>query len=192
MVLDSWCKGASPAGCLLLRASETRLRQKSSSGWHPRQYTTIESWVRPPLLLVINSTISRYHSSMRCTPRVTIKYPSEQAINPSAHVQIQPLVIDDPEAARIPPLFDNEISLPVEDVLPDLLEFFFHYYANSFCFLNRSYLNILLSRGECSKLLIYSRAALSFRSGNPSKFVKYFRSKQDGSLRQGWDLPLHF
>lgn len=88
----------------------------------------------------------------------------------------------------IPPLFDNETSLPIEDVLPDLLDAFFTYYADNFCFLNRSYLDHLLTRGESSTFLICSMAALSSRFCNPSKFARYFRPKEDGSLREGWEL----
>lgn len=120
------------------------------------------------------------------------KYPSQQATKPSAHVQTLPSVIEDPEAARIPPIFDNETSLPIEDVLPDLLDAFFTYYADNFCFLNRSYLDHLLTRGESSTFLICSMAALSSRFCNPSKFAKYFQPKEDGSLREGWELSNPF
>ena len=110
------------------------------------------------------------------------KYPSQQATKLSAQVQTLPAVIEDPDTARIPSLFDNETSLPVEDVLPDLLDAFFYYYTDNFCFLNRSYLNNLVSRGESSTFLICSMAAVSSRFCNSSKFAKYFRPKEDGSL----------
>ncbi|KAL8687185.1 MAG: hypothetical protein Q9224_005225 [Gallowayella concinna] len=120
------------------------------------------------------------------------KYPSQQSTKPSAHVQTLPSVIEDPEAARIPPLFDNETSLPVEDVLPELLDAFFHYYADNFCFLNRSYLDQLLLRGESSTFLVCAMAALSSRFCSPKRFAKYFQPKDDGSLREGWELSSPF
>ncbi|KAL8821163.1 MAG: hypothetical protein Q9223_000763 [Gallowayella weberi] len=120
------------------------------------------------------------------------KYPSQASTKPSAHVQTLPSVIEDPEAARIPPLFDHETSLPVEDVLAELLDAFFHYYADNFCFLNRSYLDQLLLHGESSTFLVCSMAALSSRFCSPKKFAKYFQPKDDGSLREGWELSSPF
>ncbi|KAL9032146.1 MAG: hypothetical protein Q9180_006672 [Flavoplaca navasiana] len=117
----------------------------------PRQYNAIESWVRPPLLLVINRSPSRYNSGSSSRP-------------------LEPLpIIEDPEEASLPPLFGNQTSLPVEDVLPDLPDTFFHLYADNFCLLNRSNLDYLLSGGECSTFLICSMAAF-----HGSSFISLF------------------
>lgn len=89
-------------------------------------------------------------------------------------------------------MFDNETSLPVEDVLPELLDAFFNYYADNFCFLNRSYLDQLLLRGQFSTFLICSMAALSSRFCCPQNFAKYFQPKDDGGLREGWELSSPF
>ncbi|KAL8702825.1 MAG: hypothetical protein Q9201_004014 [Fulgogasparrea decipioides] len=106
----------------------------------------------------------------------------------SAHVQPLPPVIEDPSSGSLPPLFDSQTSLPVQEVLPDLLSAFFTYYADNFCFLNRSYLDQLIARGEASVFLICSMAALSSRFCNPEKLARYLPPKGDGSLRQGWEL----
>ncbi|KAL8985694.1 MAG: hypothetical protein Q9205_000645 [Flavoplaca limonia] len=106
-------------------------------------------------------------------PSATTKYPSQRAIHPSFHVQALPSIIENPEAASLPPLFDNLTSLPVEDALPELLDIFFPFYADNFCFLNRPFSR--LPPQPCS-----------------SKFAKYFGTKQDGSLREGWELSIPF
>ncbi|KAL8891786.1 MAG: hypothetical protein Q9215_001222 [Flavoplaca cf. flavocitrina] len=106
-------------------------------------------------------------------PSATTKYPSQRAIHPSFHVQALPSIIENPEAASLPPLFDNLTSLPVEDALPELLDIFSPFYADNFCFLNRPFSR--LPPQPCS-----------------SKFAKYFGTKQDGSLREGWELSIPF
>ncbi|KAL9602074.1 MAG: hypothetical protein Q9219_002070 [cf. Caloplaca sp. 3 TL-2023] len=111
---------------------------------------------------------------------------------PSVHMQMLPSVMEEPGAGGLPSLFDAETSLPVAELLPELLDAFFEYYADNFCFLNRSYLEQLLHRGEASVFLICSIAALSSRFCNPTKFAKYFPPKQDGSLREGWELSNPF
>ena len=158
----------------------------------PRQYITIESWVRPPLLLVINRSPSRYSNSSRpLAPLPSIRL-SELSTLQFTSKHYVPSIIEDPEATSLPPLFDNQTSLPVEDVLPDLLDTFFHFYADNFCFLNRPSLDYLLSRGECSTFLICPMAAPSSRFCSPPKFAKYSGTKQDGSLREAWELAIPF
>ncbi|KAL8641282.1 MAG: hypothetical protein Q9228_001886 [Teloschistes exilis] len=105
-----------------------------------------------------------------------------------ARGQPLPMVMEDASLGGLPPLFDSETSLPVREVLSDLLDAFFTFCADNFCFLNRSYLDQLLARGEASIFLICSMAALSSRFCGPAKFAKYLPPKDDGSLRQGWEL----
>lgn len=89
-------------------------------------------------------------------------------------------------------MFDSDTSLPVADLLPDLLDAFFTYYADNFCCLNRSYLDQLLNRGDASVFLVCSMAALSSRFCNPARFARHFPPKEDGSLREGWELSNPF
>lgn len=124
--------------------------------------------------------------------RTAAKDQSAPAHKAFARGQPLPSIMEDPALKGIPPLFESETSLPVKDVLPDLLDAFFTYYADNFCFLNRSYLDQLLARGEASVFLICSMAALSSRFGSPSKFAKYMKPKDDGSLREGWELSVPF
>ena len=93
---------------------------------------------------------------------------------------------------NLPELFDRDTSLPVDDILNHLLDVFFMYYADNFCFLNRAYLDQLLSRGEASVFLVCSMAALSSRFCEPKRFVKYFPPKDDGSMKEGWELSTPF
>ncbi|KAI4089940.1 MAG: hypothetical protein LQ344_005041 [Seirophora lacunosa] len=122
----------------------------------------------------------------------TLKDPSAPGDHFSATSRTLPLLKAELDATELPSLFDDETSLPVADVLPDLLDAFFMYYADNFCFLNRSYLDQLLSRGEASHFLVCSMAALSSRFCDPVKLAKYFQPKEDGSLRQGWELSNPF
>ncbi|KAI4149509.1 MAG: hypothetical protein L6R39_002487 [Caloplaca ligustica] len=120
------------------------------------------------------------------------KDPPAPADRSSAHVHTLPSVKEEPGSTDFPSLFDSETSLPVPDLLPDLLDAFFLYYADNFCFLNRSYLDQLLNRGEASVFLICSMAALSSRFCHPAKFAKYFPPRDDGNLRDGWELSIPF
>lgn len=90
------------------------------------------------------------------------------------------------------PIFDEESSLPVEGLLSSLLDAFFVYYADSFCFLNRTYLDRLLSRGEASPFLVCSIATLSSRFCNPQIFSMFYPSKADGSRREAWEYSVPF
>ncbi|KAI4195178.1 MAG: hypothetical protein LQ350_007352 [Teloschistes chrysophthalmus] len=105
-----------------------------------------------------------------------------------ARGQPLPMVMEDASLGGLPPLFDSETSLPVQEVLSDLLDAFFTFCADNFCFLNRSCLDQLLARGEASIFLVCSMAALSSRFCSPAKFAKYLPPKDDGSLKQGWEL----
>ncbi|KAL8721293.1 MAG: hypothetical protein Q9225_001997 [Loekoesia sp. 1 TL-2023] len=121
-----------------------------------------------------------------------LKDPSVLADHSSAHMQTLPSVVEEAGVAGFPSLFDSETNFPVADLLPDLLDAFFEYYADNFCFLNRSYLEQLLNRGQASVFLICSMAALSSRFCNPAKFAKYFPPKEGGSQREGWELSNPF
>lgn len=93
------------------------------------------------------------------------------------------------EEPDFPSLFDSETSLPVADLL---LEPFFTYYSNNSCFLNRFSLGQLLTCGEASIFLVCSMAALSSRFCRSVKFARYLPPKDDGSLKEGWELSISF
>ena len=118
--------------------------------------------------------------------------PSAPASHSTAYIQPLTSVVEEPGSGDYPPLFDSETGLPVAKLLPDLLDAFFEYYADNFCFLNRCYLNQLLDRGEASVFLLCSMAALSSRFCNPAKFSSHFPPKEDGSQREGWELSNPF
>lgn len=123
---------------------------------------------------------------------VSLKDPSRSANHYSAQLQTLAPVREEACTPGYPSMFDSETCLPVADLLPDLLDAFFEYYADNFCFLNRPYLDQLLRRGEASTFLILSMAALSSRFCNPAKFAKYLPPKEDGSRREGWELSNPF
>ncbi|KAL8872296.1 MAG: hypothetical protein Q9174_002054 [Haloplaca sp. 1 TL-2023] len=66
------------------------------------------------------------------------KIPAPEADRSFARGPPFPPLIEDPALKDYPPLFDRETSLPVKEVLSDLFGAFFTYYADNFCFLNRS------------------------------------------------------
>ncbi len=90
------------------------------------------------------------------------------------------------------PLFDGATSLPSKEILPHLLDRFFEYYGDNFCFLNHPYLSQLIERGEASSFLICSMSALSSRFCQPEMFTKYFMTKANGHERERWEFSLPF
>ncbi|KAI9875398.1 MAG: hypothetical protein M1830_008526 [Pleopsidium flavum] len=90
------------------------------------------------------------------------------------------------------PLFDGATSLPSKEILPQLLDRFFEYYGDNFCFLHRPYLSQLIERGEASSFLICSMSALSSRFCQPEMFTKYFMTKANGQERERWEFSLPF
>lgn len=90
------------------------------------------------------------------------------------------------------PIFDYTTGLPCEEVLPRLLDSFFDYYSDNFCFLNRAYLDQLIKRGEASSFLICTISALSSRFCPPEMFTRYFLPKANGQDRESWEFSLPF
>ena len=97
-----------------------------------------------------------------------------------------------PHPNQLTSLFDKTTGLPVAPLLPHLLDAFFEYYADNFCFLNRSYLERLIHTGKVSSFLICGLSALSSRFCDPKVFDGYFRSKVDGSQREAWEYSVPF
>ena len=90
------------------------------------------------------------------------------------------------------PLFDRETSLPATAILPQLLDSFFEYYGDNFCFLNRAYLDQLIDNGEASSFLVCSMSALSSRFCPSVTFAAYFQPKTDGTERARWEYSIPF
>ena len=90
------------------------------------------------------------------------------------------------------PLFDSVTDLPSPELLPQLLESFFEFYGDNFCFLNRQYLDLLIKRGEASSFLICAISALSSRVCPTETFTRYFSTKTNGKSRERWEYSLPF
>lgn len=97
-----------------------------------------------------------------------------------------------PHPVQLTSLFDKTTGLPIAALLPYLLDAFFEYYADNFCFLNRSYLERLIKTGKVSSFLICALSALSSRFCDPKMFNGYFRPKGDGSQRKAWEYSIPF
>ena len=90
------------------------------------------------------------------------------------------------------PLFDIFTNLPATELLPQLLDSFFHFYGDNFCFLNRQHLDSLIERGEASSLLICAISALSSRICPPEIFAPYCTFSENGEDRESWTYSLPF
>ena len=97
-----------------------------------------------------------------------------------------------PHPEQLTSLFDKTTGLPIAALLPYLLDAFFEYYADNFCFLNRSYLERLIKTGKVSSFLICVLSALSSRFCDPKMFNGYFRPKGDGSQTEAWEFSIPF
>ena len=89
-------------------------------------------------------------------------------------------------------LFDEASSLPVQALLDKLIDVFFHYYADSFCFLNRGHLEHLLGRGKASPFLVCSIAALSSRFCDKQLIEYYYPLIEGGRCREPWEYSIPF
>ena len=89
------------------------------------------------------------------------------------------------------PLFDRVTNLPATELLPQLLDSFFQFYGDNFCFLNRQHLSSLLERGQASSFLICAISALSSRVCPPEIFEPYF-SVGEAQDRESWAYSLPF
>lgn len=125
------------------------------------------------------------------------RYLGTTAIVPG-HKKVSLKVIKDFQASNVPAeeafdqLFDSQTGLPRSDLVPPLLDAFFEYYGNIFCFLNREQLGNSAKRNDISSFLLCSIAALSARFCPPAIFKPYFPSLPDGQHRKPWEYCLPF
>ena len=96
------------------------------------------------------------------------------------------------QRAPVLPLLDTTTGMPVSLLLPHLLDAFFEFYGDNFCFLNRWHLEDLARTGEASSFLICAMSALSSRFCEPTIFTPYFTEPEDGHERERWEFSLPF
>ena len=92
----------------------------------------------------------------------------------------------------VKPIFDSITGLPVQPLLPTLLDAFFQYYGDNFCHMNRRHLDMLIDHGKASVFLICVMTALSSRFCPPEVYAEYFPPKADGSPRKSWEFSKPF
>lgn len=97
-----------------------------------------------------------------------------------------------PKSRGLRPLFDANTGLPIQAILPQLLDAFFQYYGDNFCHLNRRHLESYIERHRASVFLICVMAALSSRFCPPELFVGFLPPKEDGSQRKSWEFSKPF
>ena len=97
-----------------------------------------------------------------------------------------------PHPEQLTSLFDKSTGLPVPRLLPYLLDAFFEYYGDTYCFLNRSYLERLIDTGKASPFLISALSALSSRFCDHGVFDGFFKAKPDGKQREAWEYSIPF
>ena len=90
------------------------------------------------------------------------------------------------------PLFDDDSGLPQPAVLWQLLDIFFEYYGNFYCFLNKRYLIQRIKEGKPPVFLISVISALSARFCDPGMFSSYFSPLEDGVERDRWEFSAPF
>lgn len=91
------------------------------------------------------------------------------------------------------PLFDATTDLPVKELQPSLLDKFYEYYADTYCFLSsRKQLESLIEQGKASAFLVCVISALSSRFCSSEIFSYYLPPTADGSSRQPWELASPF
>ncbi len=115
-----------------------------------------------------------------------------QQDNSSIPQILSPSLPSHPKSRGLRPLFDAKTGLPVQAILPQLLDDFFRYYGDNFCHLNRKHLDSLIERREASVFLICVMAALSSRFSPPTLFVGFLPPKEDGSERESWEFSKPF
>jgi len=115
-----------------------------------------------------------------------------QQDNGSVPQNLLPSLPSHPKSRGLRPLFDANTSLPVQEILPQLLDAFFRYYGDNFCHLNRKHVDSLIERRKASVFLICVMAALSSRFCPPELFVGFLPPKEDGSQRESWEFSKPF
>lgn len=88
------------------------------------------------------------------------------------------------------PLFDDETGLPVKELLPTLLDRYFEYYSDIYCFTNRNFLNAQINEGTQPTFLICVMSALSSRFCGRDLFAPYFPPTE--RPRQEWEYSAPF
>ena len=88
------------------------------------------------------------------------------------------------------PLFDEATGLPVKEILPILLNTYFEYYADIYCFTNRNFLESQIEQGTPPVFLICVMSALSSRFCERDLFAPYLSSAE--KPREVWEYSAPF
>ena len=88
------------------------------------------------------------------------------------------------------PLFDNATGLPVKEILPSLLDKYFEYYSDIYCFTNRNFLEARVDQGTPPIFLICVMSALSSRFCGHELFAPYFTPVE--RPREDWEYSAPF
>ena len=89
-------------------------------------------------------------------------------------------------------LFDSSTGLPKASILPQLIDTFFKYYGDIYCFLNRNHLIQLVNEGRPPVFLICAMSALCSRFCPPSIFLGFFPPLADNGDRKAWEYSYPF
>ena len=92
--------------------------------------------------------------------------------------------------SSILPLFDSGTGFPAKEILPDLIDKFFEYYGDIFCFINRGYLEFLITEGNASVFLVSVISALASRFCDHKIFRPYFVPAMQ--KRESWEFSNPF
>ncbi|KAG8532544.1 uncharacterized protein KY384_002421 [Bacidia gigantensis] len=84
-------------------------------------------------------------------------------------------------------IVDSRTGLPESKLLSHILDAYFNYYGDIYCFMNRNYLNQSIAQGRASTFLIWAIAALSSRFCEPEIFVPYFSPIPEDTKREAWE-----
>lgn len=91
-----------------------------------------------------------------------------------------------------PQLFDNRTGLPTGSLSTVLLDTFFDFYGDLYCFLNKEHLQKLIDDGEPPVFLIVAMSALSSRFCAPEVFRDYFPPITSNLKREHWEFSTPF
>ena len=135
-----------------------------------------------------NTDVIRGHKAISLKVVADSSGDNQKYLDPLPHNTSQPTSQD-----GLLPLFDSVTGLPAKDLLPQLLDCFYDYYADNYLFLlNRKHLESLIEQGKASIFLICVMAALSSRFCSPDTFKNYLPPKADGSERKAWEFSTPF
>ena len=88
------------------------------------------------------------------------------------------------------PIFDDVTGLPVKEILPTLLDTYFEYYSDLYCFTNRRFLDALIDQGTPPVFLLCVMSALSSRFCESELFASYFPTIDNP--REDWEYSAPF